>query len=187
MGSRIQCFMVEATERARQSLRRFVHGDRGKCTGAFGYHNASVVLGDIDYPASEFDGDGKLGHAFKGDTRWPTHCPCGYPFTDADEWQDNRERLYRRPGSDEVFTSRKAPAGAMWRAPWYEKDGECVGPDGQSLIVMLPDGVDWHIDGFASSGGRWTRQGVPPLVTASPSILTSKYHGFLRNGWLEEC
>lgn len=77
----------------------------------------------------------------------------------------------------------RAPAGAMY----FTRSG--------GLVVRTPGG-DWHVDGPSKNGGRWTRSGEPPNVTANPSILqqnpsvycgTREYHGFLRNGVLEEC
>lgn len=77
--------------------------------------------------------------------------------------------------------------------------------DGKHLVVVLPDGHWWHVDSTPSNGGRWTRSGTPPIITATPSILTYKpvwemdgetwkvvsneesYHGFLTNGFLESC
>lgn len=78
---------------------------------------------------------------------------------------------------------RPLPAGAMWTDPDL------------GLTVRTPGG-DWHVDRPSSSGGRWTRSGDPPRITATPSILFSldrptvgqrSYHGFLTDGFLVEC
>jgi len=84
------------------------------------------------------------------------------------------------------MTLRDCPPGAMYDAFWYPEKG----PDGRALCVSLPPGggMDfWHVDGPSKGGGGWTRSGEPPFVTANPSILTPRFHGFLRNGWLESC
>jgi len=70
-----------------------------------------------------------------------------------------------------------------------------VGPDGKALVVVLPDNHWWWIDSIPGNGGKWERTGIPPNVTARPSILTHKgeggkeqsYHGFLTDGVLESC
>jgi hypothetical protein len=60
------------------------------------------------------------------------------------------------------------------------------GPDGRCLVLKTPAG-DWVIDGPASGGGRWERTGVPPLITARPSILIpGQYHGWLTAGVLSD-
>lgn len=199
MGSRIQCFMIEPTGRQRRSLRRFasqrydsvVDGravylageeERVKCPGRFSYHNASVLLDEV---AAD---DSPIGDTWShDDPRWPKACECGYVFADFDRWQLFRESLYRRPETDELVVLREAPVGAMWNATWFVDRGHFVGPDGRSLVVMTPGG-EWNIDGPSNNGPGWTRSGEPPNVTASPSILIgTRYHGWLRNGWLEEC
>jgi hypothetical protein len=102
------------------------------------------------------------------------------------------ERLYVRavpldPSLAQApFTLREAPAGAMWDAHWFEDTWS--GPDGRSLMVKLPFGHEWLIDGPSSSGGRWSRTGEPPKITVTPSILVKSergdYHGWLRDGVL---
>ena len=96
-----------------------------------------------------------------------------------------------------------APAGAMYYAPWLEDMG-WKGPDGKCLIVVTPGG-SWVVDSMASNCTKredtvhrcWVRHGTPPLITVDKngltcgagagSIQSGKYHGFLRNGFLEEC
>lgn len=177
--SRYQCFMLEPSARAEHSLRRFVFEQEQKCSSPYGYHNASVEIGVVDYPLSDYDGDSQ--HAVPHeDPRWPKRCVCGYEFIATDEWQENRTRLYKRvDGQPGMWTLHQPPVGAMWDATWYPKKG----PDGRCLVVQLPPGIahdHWVID-----DPRWTRTGDPPNVTATPSILTPRYHGWLRNGWLE--
>lgn len=85
----------------------------------------------------------------------------------------------------------QAPPGAMWDAPWYLDLPRCrPGSDGVLLVVRTPVG-DWIVDGPSDRGVHWVRTGTLPDVTVTPSILQTSYrggyHGWLRDGWLEEC
>lgn len=145
------------------------------------------------------------------DPRWPTHCTCGWKFPDDVVRQYFPETLYRVQGTDTLVTLRNAPAGSMWYATWLEEhDHWWKGPDGRILIVRLPNGSDWIIDSRANNCTMkednvhrcWVRHGSPPEVTVDKSGHTCQagggsietrrgkpdyYHGFLRNGFLEEC
>ena len=192
----IQCFWTEPTGRVKQSLRRFVHSTGTVCTGRYGYHNAETRIEDA--PASK-DAEGYIRSpepsAFAGDPRWPTHCECGYKFQDADEWQVFVVSIYRCPADGREWPLRDLPPGAMYDATWYHQRETAgwVGDDGIALVVVLPpQGVDnwWHVDGRASNNPAprgWTRTGTVPNITATPSILTKQYHGWLRDGKLVEC
>lgn len=192
MPSVIECFLLEPTGEALEALRRYagVPDGRRLCE-PFGYHNASAVLGRIAYPLSEHSGAGMHANDHS-DVRWPKSCHCGYLFSDKDAWQYNIDRLYSRSDTGELVTLDDAPAGAMWFAPWYES--HIKGPDGRCLVVKTPGG-EWIVDSIASNSKTpWTRSGVPPRVTAAPSIGIGvgpnggyKYHGWLRDGRLVEC
>lgn len=115
--------------------------------------------------------------------------------------------LYRRVDTGEVKKTISAfGVGAMWDAPWYHDGalpeaeikakiatGEfAVGKnflirrhaDERVLVVMTPGG-EWVIDQISAQGNFWTRTGVPPNITAHPSIhIIGRYHGWLRNGEL---
>lgn len=179
-----QCFMAEPTERARESLRRYAHGTDCPITG---YHNASVDLGDVDYP---FTADGRAGQGYDDfphdDPRWPTRCACGYEFRPLDPWQHNLRRLYA--GNGGAWPLADLPPGAMYDAPWLP--GPWRGPDGRCLIVVLPTRAFWTIDGPASNApGKlpgWDRTGTPPVITARPSIGSDGYHGWLTDGVLSD-
>lgn len=87
----------------------------------------------------------------------------------------------------------RAPVGAMWDADYLHGCHETSGlvydrhEDGIVLVVRCPGG-DWVVDGPSNTGGAWERSGTVPNVTVTPSILQrGKYHGFLRDGYLEEC
>lgn len=189
MGSRIRCFWLEPTEDVEMRLRRYVFSTVEKCaTSGFEYHNADVSIGRVHRSkAPDVHGD-CWPH---DDPRWPATCACGYTFQPPDQWQFNPDTLYRRADTDDLVTLAAAPVGAMWNADWLiDADGySCVG--GVVLMVKTPGG-EWCVDGPAYNGGNvhpraWTRSGAIPDVTAQPSIAMPRYHGFLRNGWLEEC
>jgi hypothetical protein len=174
--------MLVPTDRVRLILRRFI-GDCSK--GPMSCHEASVPFGEHPVRLSS---EGYLESyqdlaPTRDDPRWPTHCEqCGIALPGDTVWQVFQERIYRRTDTGEEHLLRDAPPGAMYIATWFhEKD---------HLHVCLPPngGHDyWDVDGPSSNGNGWTRTGEPPNVTANPSILTPRYHGFLRNGWLEEC
>lgn len=195
----IQCFLLEPTDRARESLRRYRSSGKGDpCPLPHGYHDASVAIGEIGLLIVEgargYNGYGDDKH-HHSDPQWPTACACGYVFGDGDEWQHNVDRLFRGSPGGQLVTLDEAAPGAMWYAPWYENVYK--GPDGRCLVVKTPGG-DWIVDSKASNGTPdnpgWTRTGEPPRVTARPSIGIGhgpnggfRYHGFLTDGRLEEC
>lgn len=105
--------------------------------------------------------------------------------------------LYSRSDGRPDCTISEAEPGAMWDAPWMIHDSELFGgDDGRCLVVKLPDGSMWVIDGPSYNANRsqqsqrgWQRTGVPPRITARPSILIhgTGYHAFLTDGVLEPC
>lgn len=134
------------------------------------------------------------------DERWPRACRCGYEFQEADPRQLFWQVIYRDDAGDEYTLHTvlgneggivSAPAGAMWYADWWPiKPGES--PDGRALVVRCPrwpDGrgtSDWMPDGpsLSNPAPAWKRTGVPPNVTATPSIFVSPPSGF--HGWLKD-
>jgi hypothetical protein len=126
--------------------------------------------------------NGSLGVPPADDPRWPSQCVCGYAFRPDDVTQKWTEALFRRVGVDDFVTLREASPGAMWDASWLHRKG----PDGRSLCVRLPDGREWWVDGPTTNGPGWERSGEPPNVTATPSILTPGYHGWLTDGVLSD-
>jgi hypothetical protein len=184
------CFLIEPTGTARRSLRRY--SDERRCALAEGgTHDAQVELDEVavtekangiwQAPKIEVPHD---------DPRWPSHCACGYQFQEDDAWQVASERLYVNRETGEFYHLNRfsqLPIGAMWYAPWYPT--EWAGPDGQILCVVTPGGL-WCIDQPAQGGGRWTRSGTPPNVTARPSIVATmgnrSYHGWLTDGVLTD-
>jgi hypothetical protein len=187
----IQCFWTEVTGRVAQSLRRFVHRQDSACSGKHGYHNARTPIGEA---AARKSDDGYLvsprPSEYAGDLRWPTHCDCGYEFKPEDQWQVFIEEIYRCAADGREWPLRELPPGAMYDATWYRDSKPKRGPDEIHLCVCLPPGggLDyWYVDGAANNGPGWDRTGTVPNITATPSILTPRYHGWLRDGKLVEC
>jgi hypothetical protein len=201
MGTK--CFWLEPSDRQKRYLRRYL--GNSKCSAANGYHDAMVFLDEAREVMSE-DGrcwtdDGKTETDFKGHALWPARCACGYVFQEKDEWQLFSSHIYRRADTGEEMTLRDAPDGAMWDAIWFHDVPAWCGPDGRALMCRVPTQHDWHIDGPCNNCDQpnrphkcWIRHGTPPNLTVDKngdtcsagagSILTSTWHGFLRNGEL---
>jgi hypothetical protein len=186
-----QCFLLEPTDRVQRALRRYSGPQAGHgWTCETGYHNAMTRIEDGPLIVTE-RGTHRTEPADwpHDDPRWPTHCACGYAFDDAagDQRQLFYAALHRLPDGQET-TLHDAPAGAMWDAAWLADHWH--GADGRCLMLKLPDGSEWVIDGPAGNApGKipgWERTGTPPLITARPSILSPGYHGFLTDGVLTD-
>lgn len=114
-------------------------------------------------------------------------------------------RGWQNPATGEQQPTQRAfGPGAMWDAFWMPESWR--GPDGKCLNVILPDGHEWCIDAESSNCTRkgdrthqcWVRHGEPPNLTVDKngetcaagagSIVSPRtgWHGFLRNGTLEE-
>lgn len=138
--------------------------------------------------------------------------PVRDPVTLALEYTPE-EHGSRSPVMRRVDTGERVPyytIGSMWyewESTWDEAHQELLyqglrahpsSPDGKSLVVILPNGHAWYIDGHASnctwkdrSHCCWSRTGAPPLVTVGKgppcsdgagSIKSPGYHGHLANG-----
>jgi hypothetical protein len=187
--SEIICFWSEPTDNVRLWLRRYSGSADHNCATTGYYCNGQTPFGD--HPAKKspegyLEDRGANGPP-RDDARWPTRCDaCGRPFEASDEWQVHQDQIYRRVDTGAEFELRKAAPGAMWDAWWYPPKG----PDGKSLAVALPPGGGddvWMVDAPSKGGSGWTRSGVVPNVTANPSILTPRYHGYLRSGKPVSC
>lgn len=195
--SAVTCFWIQPVDFVKRSLRRFSFSDRsrpglppiGSCPST-SYHDATIPFDIAPLPHGRIpvtdDGHDVVPH---DDPRWPTKCTeCGRAFggdAGAEPFQLFVERLFERPDTGERFTLRDAPPGAMFDDDTHHENW--TGPDGLSLTVKLPSGGPfdwWCVDGPSKDGGRWTRTGAIPKVTANPSILTPRYHGWLRDGML---
>jgi len=203
--ARIQCFLLEPTGRERIALRRYTQG-KNECPQNGFYHNASAPFCE---EATEHDEQGYITNGLKpapahDDPRWPSACACGYAFQERDQWQRFGETIYRRVDTGEEMTLREAPAGAMWYAWWH--DQFCT-PQGEHALVVKTPGGEWIIDSQANNctipddrkqewHHCWIRHGRPPNITVDKqgqtcsagagSIQCGNYHGFLRNGYLED-
>jgi hypothetical protein len=180
MSTPVRCFWIEPAGIAVESLRRFCSKpERSRCAGVYGFHNASVDIGNVPWTEVFYGRYDTANDRLKQDSRWPKKCDaCGYFFASDDDWQHGFDQKFRRVDTGETFQIRRAPPGAMWDATWWPGKG----PDGRALTVMLPDGNEWLID-----DGRWRRKGEPPRITVSPSIRTPRYHGHLIDGMLVPC
>jgi hypothetical protein len=198
----VRCFLLEPTQQFRRYLRRYdASYPHEPCPGRMSYHDARYVLDDVELPADTKNNGGDFDFPHD-DPRWPTHCTCGYKFVEKDFWQAHTHRLYRRSDTGALTTIHDAPPGAMWYATWLEEHDYPKGPDGRILIIRLPNGNDWQIDGRASNCDMkdddvhrcWVRHGVPPDVTVDKdgvtchagagSIQSGDWHGFLEDGML---
>ena len=213
----IRCFLIEPTDRVRQKLRRYSRGDSACPTmsGSYSYHDAEMPIADAPavfyelHPGVICNGARREdAEAYVNDPRWPAYCACGYAFTADDPRQLFCDLIYRRADTGEEMTLREAPAGAMWRAEW-QRSFCCSQDDGAPLMVRLPDGTEWCVDGHANNCNWpdgdihqdqhhcWPRRGVPPDVGVSKdysptctagagSIASHGYHGYLREGYLAD-
>ncbi len=191
----LACFLITATNRHRVKLRRFTTSGTRPCParGEWG-HDASTVVGEVVAAEHPPNGDNSAAYPHD-DPRWPSKCAhCDAPFAEGDAHQVFHEQVYvRADGQPGDYFTRELPPGAMYDAPWLLELPDHRGPDGRSLILRLPDGRDWCIDGPSSNGNGWSRTGEPPKVTARPSILThnangsESYHGWLTDGMLVPC
>lgn len=186
----VPCFLLEPTNRYQRFARRysFENSAAPKCP-LFSWHSVVVPLGiDVieDHNQAIVYCDGAIPVAMLDGVHFPERCQCGYVFAQEDHRQVGHHVIMRDAASGLELPLRDAPAGAMWHAPWmlgFHEHNRANDPKG-SLIVRLPNRIDWNVDGPASNGPGWTRTGVPPHVTAEPSILAGDYHGFLRAGVL---
>jgi hypothetical protein len=191
MSGAIACFLIEPTHDYRVLLRRLSSSGRAcRVRGEWGCEGANVLgVETHDEPPCVGDDLAKFPH----DTAsWPRACDhCERAFDADDAWQVFYECVYRRAdGTPGEHYLRSLAPGAMYDATWLERHR---GPDGRSLILQLPDGRPWHVDGPSTNGHGWTRTGDAPRITARPSILTHGtperpgYHGWLTDGVLTPC
>lgn len=196
-----ECFWLEPTDQQEVRLRRYVHLDSGGWTCGEGWHQA------VSEPVAvePWLGQGEVREPWDpDDPRWPAYCDsCEFHFGPDVVKQTFTHRLFERADTGERMRLRDAPPGAMWDAEWMPSAHKQ--PDGRYLVVKLPNGRDWAIDGHASNCTRpgedhdcWCRHGEPPDLTidktplpgrstcaaGAGSIGSEGYHGFLRDGVL---
>lgn len=217
----VPCFMVVPSNATRRYLRRYKSSsvwdaaqqksvETDPCPAA-SYHNAKIEIErGTDTRNDEGIWNEPIGDSWPhGDARWPASCACGYAFKDEDQWQLFIDHVFvREDGQPGEYSLRDRVPGMMWDAPWM---GEWArGRDGRCLVVVLPNGYDWMIDGRGSNCTLkddaahrcWIRHGTPPALTVDKnastpdasaattcaagagSIQAGNWHGFLRNGEL---
>ena len=202
----VRTFWLEPTDNERLWLRRYSLRDGRECASGYKYHNAMFLIGESPIVWAQEDSrviaprDSRMPPV--QDPRWPAKCEhCDYTFAPDDEYQLFGRTLYRRADTGEITTIEDAPDGAMWNAYWTSR----WQPDGRNLMVKVPGGATWHIDGRASNcdmpeDGQhrcWVRHGEPPLLTVDKnghtcnagggSIQTNNWHGHLVNGEFIPC
>lgn len=158
------------------------------CPGAgkrWPYHDAKTFVGRFGANHAEIIAPAE-------DPRWPAVCEgCGRAFAVGDERLIRRSPAYANDIGLE-YGLCDLPPGAMWLADWLAgfRDSEphkALG-GGPHLLIRLPSGEDWDVDAPSSNGGvGWTRHGLPPAVSASPSVQTPNWHGHLIGGELVPC
>jgi len=198
MGDNVECSLLIELPYERVSLRRYANGPCASCK--HGYHSAMTFVADVEADCGKPTPSVSPAY-YRNDPRWPTACACGRPFEQDDNWQVFQERVYTRGGSGERMTLSDVRPGDMWNAWWYPWKG----PDGLSLVVVLPNGHHWCIDSRAANCTLpdddvhrcWVRTGSPPKVTVGKnapgqptcsagagSIGVPGWHGFLTDGRL---
>lgn len=196
-----KCFFTSPVDRAALYLRRYVSNSSGQCTGPMSFHNNMTYFGEVGIKT---DAEGCWSGSERmdvphDDPRWPTHCSCGYQFTEQDEWQHFVDRLYT--DGTRTWPHRELPVGAMFYADWYPQNMFWDNKTDGHLMVVTPGG-EWNIDARASNCTLpddrqhrcWVRHGEPPTIhvdkvghtcaAGAGSILQKSYHGFLHNGHL---
>lgn len=151
--------MLNESEKTKLYFRRYAQGTI--CPDREGGHDTRVFWKTVTNYPGEVKKPLEITDEMKKRLNFPTECSCGYEFDYSDEWQLFRHTLWENPERDLVTTLGDAPEGAMWKAWWYANN---------DLFVKLPDGSDWNIDGEATNGKNWTREGAPPNITVKPSI-----------------
>lgn len=185
-GDMLQCFMLIETDGIRRSLRRYAPGSCG--LSGCGYHNAQV---EIEPATAPIGATTPWYESDAADPRWPRACACSFEFLDSHERQVFAERLYKCSNTEALSTFREAPAGAFCWADYLKDSPGSIyhraRGGGPHLFLRCPGGGWWDLDAKASNGEGWEWKGVPPLVSATPSIVCNSYHGFLTDGVLREC
>jgi len=205
---RIACFLVEPSGKVQVKLRRYSTRANNPCpNGLAGYHNALLFLQNEPEELDEKTQsllNGMKPREPKDHPGWPTQCSCGYQFQPEDAWDRFIDRIYRRSDTGEEYPRRDIPPGGMWFEPWL--DGLFKAQLEHCITVMTPGG-EWQIDSQARNctipedhrqqrHHCWVITGTPPLITAGKggitcsagagSIQCGAYHGFLREGYLED-
>jgi hypothetical protein len=149
--------MITPNGKTFRSLRRYASlsdDDKNKCAlSGLSYHNAESPISDgVVNSDGYINGDGTKEERLRYEGHWPTFCVCGYQFLDSDPKQIFSERQYQDE-QGKIYTLRNAPPGAMYNATWLNDMPRYTGPDGLSLVVIVPGKYPypWTIDGVAKN------------------------------------
>ena len=177
-------------------------------TISFTYESKSTELCPLySYGHKEISRDyiKKIGQLIPGIPELaPERCKCGYHFKIADK-SSSGMRGWSYVGDNKIHYTKLEP-GAMFidKSGCMTEGRECVGYDGLTIVVVLPDGTYFYTDARSSNCTRiddnehrcWVRNFTlsddnPSLTkdgntcsAGSGSIVTDKWHGLLRDGYL---
>lgn len=196
----IICFFLEPTKTIRRWLR--VYSESEASGHSASYHEARAFLDDFETEsATDFTPAFPDDLIPRSDSRWPIKCEeCDFVFPEGDRRQIYSDRLFKRQDTGEVLPLREAGPGAMYDAFWLAEIEAFRGPDGRSLIVIAPNGLEWAVDGFANNCDSpcancgkpfhqcqgscpegfkdshphkcWVRHGEPPKITVDKDGIT---------------
>lgn len=211
--NKIKCHFFHVSTKVKRYFRRY---EDGNCPGSSKtYHNAQKLRDEVNVPIPT-DGDESHPYmvckkpAVRLREYFPDNCDyCDYRFTAQSEFQLNNERQYQNTETKEYFGLHELPIGGMYFAPWLDDWTE---PQLEHVLIVRTPGGLWTIDSQASNCTNPAKDGIkrqsdhhcwiiegtePPNLTVSKngntcgagggSIQCGSYHGFLRNGYLEEC
>lgn len=200
--AKIKCFLITGTEIKRSWYRR--HSIEHTCKDN-SYHDAQILIGDdvIQKDSKGFWLPYIPEKEHEKNCNYPTKCnSCEYLFKEDDCRHIFNQEIYKDVEGKEYFLQHLVP-GTIYRMPWLEEKPNFRGIDGKSYGVQTPGGF-WVIDSRAKNCTRpndlihkcWCRHGEAPNFTVDKdgftceagagSIQCGSYHGFLRNGYLEE-
>lgn len=177
-----------------ETVNRMMHGQSFKCDSCD--HYTRIEVGDVD--------GNKIPDV--GDWSKITH-PCEKCGRECKLTSQSGSPYYRRTDTGEILGGRSSlPPGACYdEEGWHDVPSQC-GPDGRSLVVVLPTGMHWQIDSRATNCTMpkdevhkcWVRHGKPEdgtlhvdkngytCAAGAGSIAVPGYHGFLHNGHLTD-
>lgn len=206
--SNIKCLFFNPTTQVKRYFRRY---EEGSCPGKYGYHNAHKFRDEIEVPVSS---DGMEDHPdmlndlpeSKFKKFFPFKCDyCEFLFTAQGSFQFRTERQYRNEETGQSVSLHELPVGGMYFAPWYD---DWVKPQLEHVLIVRTPGGLWTVDSQSRNctmkedvGQKdhhcWIIEGTLPNISVTKngrscqagggSIQCGNYHGFLRNGYLEEC
>lgn len=175
---------------------RYEIGIFGGACSKGGACRARVLLGITNDPVL-VDGAMVFPKIAEDDPRWPAECQkCFASVGVKFERTRSIAPMYGVESDPMIRALEDAPPGWMWNRD--DLPEEWRGKDGMCLSMKLPDGADWLMDGPAQNcpdiahhghAGHgecgWTRLGIAPQITVTPSVSSPRFHGWLRDGVLK--